>query len=76
MSRILHLMNLSQRYRGSKGVRETRVEDGALGNLAPPGDLEESDSRQIMVCYKLLLWALAPHQVHGLQRPFAWCKLP
>ena len=27
-----------------KGVRAHRVEDGALGNLAPPGDLEESAS--------------------------------
>ena len=32
------------RYHGSKGVPERLVEDGVLGNLAPPGDLEESAS--------------------------------
>ena len=35
-------MNLGQRYLGSKGVPEHKVEDGALGNLAPPADREES----------------------------------
>ena len=43
-SDIIHLMNLGQRYRGSKGVPESLVEDGGLGSLGPPGDLEDSAS--------------------------------
>ena len=41
-SGIIHFMDLGQRYLGSKGVPEHKVEDGALGNLAPPADREES----------------------------------
>ena len=37
-------MHLGQRYLGSKGVPDYIVEDGALGNLAPPADREESAS--------------------------------
>ena len=44
MSRILHLVNLSQRYRGSKGSPGRRQEDGVIGNLAAPCHLEESAS--------------------------------
>ena len=43
-SEIFHLMNLGQRYLGSKVVPESMVEDGALGNLAPPAGREESAS--------------------------------
>ena len=31
-------------YHGAKGVPEYKVEDGALGILAPPLDLEETAS--------------------------------
>ena len=51
MSRILHFMNLSRRYRGSKGVRERRVEHEALGNLAPPGDIEENASHHYSISF-------------------------
>ena len=37
-------MILSQRYGGSKGVRDHRLGEPPLGNLAPPGDLEDSAS--------------------------------
>ena len=37
-------MKLGQRYLGSRGVPESLVEDGGLGNLASPGHLEESAS--------------------------------
>ena len=37
-------MDFMGRYHGSKGVPESIVEDGVLGILAPPGDLEESAS--------------------------------
>ena len=37
-------MDLGRRYLGSKGVRDHRQEDGVLGSLGPPGDLEESVS--------------------------------
>ena len=40
-------MDLSQTYHWSKGVRESEQEDVAMGNLAPPGDREESASHQI-----------------------------
>ena len=40
-------MDLGQRYLGSKGVRESRQEDGVLGSLGPPGDLEESASHYV-----------------------------
>ena len=53
MSRILHLMNLSQRYGGSKGCRACRLEDGVLSNLAPPGDLEESASHHFLTKQKI-----------------------
>ena len=46
-SEIIHLMNLGQRYLGSKGVPAYKVEDGGLGNLASPGHLEESASHHI-----------------------------
>ena len=38
------MINLGQRYLGSKGVPESRQEDGGLGSLASPGDREESAS--------------------------------
>ena len=41
-------MYLGQRYLGSKGVQVTRQEEGAMGNLAPPADREESASHQII----------------------------
>ena len=41
---MIHLMDLNQRYHLSKGVQVCRHEDGAMGNLAPPGDREESAS--------------------------------
>ena len=37
-------MDFMVRYHGSKGVPECLVEDGVLGILALPGDLEESAS--------------------------------
>ena len=43
-SGIIHLMDLGQRYLGSKGVQAYRQEDGGLGSLASPGDREESAS--------------------------------
>ena len=44
MSRILHLVNMGLRYGRSKGVRELRVHEPPLGNLAVPCHLEESAS--------------------------------
>ena len=44
-------MKLGQRYRGTKGVPESMVEDGVLGNLAPPADREESASHHFMWRY-------------------------
>ena len=44
MSRILHLIKMDQRYLGSKGVRETRLEEPPLTHLAAPSDLEENAS--------------------------------
>ena len=44
MSRILHLVNMSQRYRGSKGVRESQQEEPPWTSLAAPCHLEESAS--------------------------------
>ena len=49
MSRILHLVNMGLRYGRSKGVRDYRLEDGVLGNLAAPCHLEESASHHIYV---------------------------
>ena len=47
MSSLFCFMHFMWRYHGSKGVPEWIVEDGVLGNLAPPGDLEESASHHI-----------------------------
>ena len=47
MSRILHLVNMGLRYGRSKGVRETRLEEPPLGNLAAPCHLEESASHHL-----------------------------
>ena len=44
MSSLFCFVDFMWRYHGSKGVPERLVEDGVLGNLAPPGDLEESAS--------------------------------
>ena len=44
MSRILHLVNMSQRYHGSKGVRESTLEEPPWTSLAAPCHLEESAS--------------------------------
>ena len=46
ISRILHLVNMGLRYGRSKGVRETRLEEPPIGNLAAPCHLEESASHQ------------------------------
>ena len=40
-------MDLGLRYLGSNGVRETRQEDGVIGNLASPGHREESASHHL-----------------------------
>ena len=42
------MINLSQRYGRSKGVRAPRLEEPPLGNLAPHDDLEESASHHIV----------------------------
>ena len=47
MSRILHLVNMGLRYGRSKGVREHRLEEPPLGNLAVPCHLEESSSHHV-----------------------------
>ena len=47
MSSLFCFMDFMWRYHGSKGVPEWIVEDGVLGNLAPPGDLEESASHHV-----------------------------
>ena len=44
-------MDLGQRYHGSKGVPAYKVEDGVLGILALPGDLEENASHHFMGRY-------------------------
>ena len=49
MSSLFCFMDFMWRYHGSKGVPERLVEDGVLGNLAPPGDLEESASHHDQV---------------------------
>ena len=36
ISRIIHVMTLSQRHRGSKGVQVSGHEEPLLGNLQPP----------------------------------------
>ena len=41
---MIHFMDLSQIYHWSKGVREYEQEEVAMGNLAPPGDREDSAS--------------------------------
>ena len=42
-------MDFMWRYHGAKGVREYKVEDGSLGNLASPGHREESASHHIPI---------------------------
>ena len=49
MSRILHLVNMGLRYGRSKGVRETRLDEPPLGNLAVPCHLEESASHHKII---------------------------
>ena len=44
MSSLFYFIDFMGKYHGSKEVPERLVEDGVLGNLAPPGDLEESAS--------------------------------
>ena len=44
MSSLFCFIDFMWRYHGSKGFPAYIVEDGVLGNLAPPGDLEESAS--------------------------------
>ena len=56
MSRILHLINLSQRYHLSKGSRERQQEDPPHANLAPTGDLEESASHHNWPHQALMQW--------------------
>ena len=58
-------MDLGQRYIGSKGVRETRQEDGGLGNLASPGDREESASHQIYPSVVLRIRDVECHELLG-----------
>ena len=45
MSRFLHMVNFRERDLESKGPPDRILEDPPPGNLAPPGDLEESASR-------------------------------
>ena len=47
MSRILHLIDIIQRYRGSKGVRAHRLEEPPWTSLTTPCNLEESASHQL-----------------------------
>ena len=47
MSSLFCFMDCMGRYHGSKVVPALLVEDGVLGNLAPPGDLEESASHHV-----------------------------
>ena len=42
-------MDFMWRYHGTKGVPEYEVEDGALGILAPPLDLEDSASHHVQL---------------------------
>ena len=44
---MIEITHLTKSYLWSKKSLEWIVEDGALGNLAPPGHREESASRQI-----------------------------
>ena len=44
MSSLFCFMHFMWRYHGSKGVPDIIVEDAVLGNMATPGDLEESAS--------------------------------
>ena len=44
LSSLLYFMYFMGKYHRSNGFPESIVEDGVLGNLAPPGDLEESAS--------------------------------
>ena len=46
--KVERFMDFTGRYHGPKGVPERLVEDGVLGNLAPPGDLEESASHNFL----------------------------
>ena len=48
MSSLFCFMDFMWSYHGAKGVPESEVEDGALGILAPPLDLEESASHHFM----------------------------
>ena len=57
MSNLFHLMNLSQRYNGSKGHQVTRQEEPPRTNLATPPHLEESASHNLawtQLCAKYL----------------------
>ena len=49
MLRILHLVDMGQRYSRSKGVRERRLEEPPLGSLAVPCHLEESASHHLQL---------------------------
>ena len=55
MSSLFCFIDFMWRYHGSKEVPETLVEDGILGNLAAPGDLEESASHHwsVVRCHQI-----------------------
>ena len=44
MLSFIHFMDVIDSYGGSKGVRDTIVEDGLWGSLAHPADPEKSAS--------------------------------
>ena len=48
MSSLFCFMDFMGRYHGSKDFPERLVEDEVLGNLAPPGDLEENASHHFL----------------------------
>ena len=85
MSRILHLLNMSLRYRRSKGVRDSRQEEPPLGSLAAPCHLEESASHHFekssWIIYNSQLGALplgegggAKHSPPGQMDDVKWVK--
>ena len=62
---MIHLINLSQRYLGSKGVRLRRLEEPPLGNLAVAGHLEESTSHHSQDYPDLILRTSIFHDFQG-----------
>ena len=58
-------MDFMWRYHGEKGVPFTQMEDGVLGILAPPGDLEESASHHVPVLSRVALLLYEPELLNG-----------